>query len=75
MSERTLNVRHSRVSPLPGRGSSIAYSSCPVSDPDIVNNVLAIPMSAINVSGMLISQQLHNFLINGSKLGPFSKHC
>lgn len=54
MSERTLNVRHSRVSPLPGRGSSVAYSSCPVSDPDAVNNVLAIPMSSINVSGLLI---------------------
>lgn len=51
MGERTLNVRHSRVSPSPGRSSSIAYSSCPVSDPDNVGNCLAIPMSAINVSG------------------------
>lgn len=54
MSERTLNVRHSRVSPSPGRGSSIAYSSCPVSDPDIIGNVLAIPMSSINVSGLFV---------------------
>lgn len=54
MSERTLNVRHSRVSPSPGRGSSIAYaySPCPASDPDIIGNVLAIPMSSINVSGL-----------------------
>lgn len=59
MSERALNVRHSRVSPLPGRGSSVAYSPCPGSDPDMImgsSNVLAIPMSAIqttnnNVSG------------------------
>lgn len=51
MGERTLNVRHSRVSPSPGRSLSIAYSSCPISDPDIISNVLAIPMSSINVSG------------------------
>lgn len=52
MSERALNVRHSRVSPLPGRGSSVAYSQCPGSDPDMMGNVLAIPMSSINVSGL-----------------------
>ena len=55
MSDRNLNVRHSRVCPSPGRGSAIAYSPCPRSDSTsppqgqemLLGNVLAIPMSAI----------------------------
>lgn len=51
--------RHSRVSPVPGRGSLVAYTPCPGNDPDACygeigggssigfGNVLAIPMSAI----------------------------
>ncbi|XP_055906031.1 uncharacterized protein LOC129941431 isoform X2 [Eupeodes corollae] len=54
MSERGVNGRHSRVSPSPGRGSKIAYSPCPRSDPqeiEMAGNCLAIPMSAIQTNG------------------------
>lgn len=51
MSERGLTGRHSRVSPSPGRGTTLAYSPCPLTDPDdfmnMAGNVLAIPLSAI----------------------------
>lgn len=52
MSDRALSGRHSRVSPVPGRGSSVAYSPCPEADPDGImsGNVLAIPMSSINTT-------------------------
>lgn len=57
--------RYSRISPVPGRGSLVAYSPCPASDPDSHSaqlrlsfgrssgsgNVLAIPMSAIQTVG------------------------
>lgn len=55
MSDRALNVRHSRVSPVPGRGSVVAYSQCPDVDPDaamMAGNVLAIPMSSINTNNI-----------------------
>lgn len=47
MSERTLSGRYSRISPLPGKGSSVAYSPCPKSDDEMPGNVIAIPLSAI----------------------------
>lgn len=46
-------VRHSRVSPSPGRSTTIAYVQCPLSDPDVINlagNVLAIPLAAIQTN-------------------------
>lgn len=53
INERGTSGRHSRVSPSPGRGITIAYSPCPSSDPRAINlagNVLAIPLSAIETS-------------------------
>lgn len=53
INERVASGRHSRVSPSPGRGTTIAYSPCPLSDPHVINlsgNVLAIPLSAIETS-------------------------
>lgn len=47
MSERTLTGRYSRISPIPGKGSSVAYSPCPRSDDEMLGNVIAIPLSAI----------------------------
>lgn len=44
---------NSRVSPSPGRHTTIAYSPCPLADPDVINivgNVLAIPLSAIQTN-------------------------
>lgn len=61
MSERTLSGRYSRISPSPGKGSSIAYSPCPRSDDEMSggSNVIAIPLSAIqtgnNNSGNKVS--------------------
>lgn len=63
MSDRVMNVRHSRVSPLPGRGSAVAYSTCPGSDPDMLDgnlNVLAIPMSAIQTTAALNNNMNNN---------------
>ncbi|KAL7736325.1 hypothetical protein ACLKA6_014798 [Drosophila palustris] len=52
--------RHARVSPTPGRGSKIAYTPCPRSEPpqdlDIdgrtttARNCLAIPMSSLQTA-------------------------
>ncbi|XP_055390557.1 uncharacterized protein LOC129619338 isoform X3 [Condylostylus longicornis] len=51
MTERVFNGgRHSRVSPSPGRGSKVAYSPLPRSDPqdmELNRNCLAIPLSSI----------------------------
>lgn len=51
--------RHARVSPTPGRGSKIAYTPCPRSEPpqDLAlavppppRNCLAIPMSSLQTA-------------------------
>ncbi|KAL9918184.1 uncharacterized protein ACN427_000634 isoform 6-T9 [Glossina fuscipes fuscipes] len=45
--------RYARVSPIPGRGSKIAYSPCPLNDSqdmELAGNCLAIPMSSINTN-------------------------
>uniref|UniRef100_A0A1A9WV42 Uncharacterized protein n=1 Tax=Glossina brevipalpis TaxID=37001 RepID=A0A1A9WV42_9MUSC len=54
MSERSVvnsGGRYARVSPIPGRGSKIAYSPCPLNDDtELAGNCLAIPMSSINTN-------------------------
>lgn len=49
--------RHARVSPTPGRGSKIAYTPCPRSEPPqdldlpvTARNCLAIPMSSLQTA-------------------------
>lgn len=49
--------RHARVSPTPGRGSKIAYTPCPRSEPPqdldlpvAARNCLAIPMSSLQTA-------------------------
>lgn len=76
MSERALNVRHSRVSPIPGRGSAVAYSPCPGSDPDMLgsSNVLAIPMSAIQTTNSAASTNNNNNN-NGSSNGNLNNNA
>ena len=57
--------RHARVSPSPGKGSKIAYTPLPSSDPyemKMQRNCLAIPMSSIQTGsgGPTLKSSSHN---------------
>lgn len=77
--------RHARVSPTPGRGSKIAYTPCPRSEPpqdlDLpvsARNCLAIPMSSLQTANgpgkgecKLISKAKRGGQVSGVEGLPF----
>uniref|UniRef100_A0A1B0G2W0 Uncharacterized protein n=1 Tax=Glossina morsitans morsitans TaxID=37546 RepID=A0A1B0G2W0_GLOMM len=59
--------RYARVSPIPGRGSKIAYSPCPLNDSqdmELAGNCLAIPMSSINTNNATNNNNNNNNNVN-----------
>lgn len=48
--------RLSRVSPIPGRGSFVAYSACPVNDPDVIGLQLRLAGSPAAVAAALAAE-------------------